>query len=71
MKLTAAQKQKRYRENLKKNGRHESMKTKNRLRMRRFRRHLSDFQREQFRKRDAVAKRRARAVQKDVQKYVV
>lgn len=71
MKLTAAQKQKRYRQNLKKNGRHESMKAKNRLRMRRFRRELSDHQREQYRKRDAAAKKHARAAQKDAEKYVV
>ncbi|CAF1145585.1 unnamed protein product [Adineta steineri] len=61
MKLTAAQKQKRYRENLKRKGGHNAMKAKNRERMRNMRSQLSDFQREQSRKRDATARKAARA----------
>jgi glycyl-tRNA synthetase alpha subunit len=48
MKLTAAQKQKRYRENLKRKGRHNVMKAKHRERMKDIRSKLSDFQREQY-----------------------
>ncbi|CAF1125761.1 unnamed protein product [Adineta steineri] len=61
MKLTAAQKQKRYREKLKRKGRHNAMKAKNRERMRNMRSQLSDFEREQYRKRDATARKAARA----------
>ncbi len=57
MKLTGAQKQKRYRENLKRKGRHNVMKAKNRERMKNMRIKLSDFQREQYRKRDATQHR--------------
>ncbi|CAF4797217.1 unnamed protein product [Rotaria sp. Silwood1] len=64
MKLTAAQKQKRYRDKLKQNGRHNAMKAKNRARMKIARSKLSDFQREQYRKRDAAAHRSARAAKK-------
>ena len=56
MKLTAAQKQKRYRENLKKKGRHNTMKAKNRERMKNMRSKLSNFQRERYLKRDATSK---------------
>lgn len=71
MKLTAAQKQKRYRENLKRKGRHNATKAKNRERMRNVRSQLSDFQREQYRKRDATARKAARAANDRRSKYVV
>ncbi|CAF0750698.1 unnamed protein product [Didymodactylos carnosus] len=61
MKLTAAQKQKRYRENLTRKGRHNAMKAKNRERMTNVRSKLSDHQREQYRKRDAAARKSVRA----------
>ncbi|CAM4965649.1 unnamed protein product [Rotaria socialis] len=64
MKLTAAQKQKRYRENLKRKGRHNTMKAKNRERTQNLRSKLSDFQREQYRNHDAAARKRARAANK-------
>ncbi|CAF3317809.1 unnamed protein product [Rotaria sp. Silwood2] len=64
MKLTAAQKQKRYRDKLKQNGLHNATKAKNRARMKIARSKLSDFQREQYRKRDAAAHRSARATKK-------
>ncbi|CAF4866414.1 unnamed protein product, partial [Rotaria magnacalcarata] len=64
MKLTAAPKQKRYRENLKRKGRHNTMKAKNRERMQNFRSKLSNFQREQYRNHDAAARKRARAASK-------
>ncbi|CAF2035185.1 unnamed protein product [Rotaria magnacalcarata] len=70
MKLTAAQKQKRYRENLKRKGRHNTMKAKNRERMQNFRSKSSDFQREQYRNHDAAACKRARAASKHQSKYV-
>jgi hypothetical protein len=71
MKLTAAQKQKRYRENLKRKGRHNEMKAKNRTRMKNARQQLSDYQREQYRKRDAIAHRNSRAQNKSQSKYVI
>jgi hypothetical protein len=71
MTLTAAQKQKRYRENLKRKGRHNAMKAKNRERMKNMRSKLSDFQREQYRKRDAAAHKNARAANKQQSRYVI
>jgi hypothetical protein len=56
MKLTAAQKQKRYRENLKRKGRHNAMKAKNREIMKNVRSKTYNFQREQYLKRDATSK---------------
>ncbi len=56
MKLTTAQKQKRYRENLKRKGRHNAMKAKNLERMKNMRSKLSNSQREQYRQRDATSK---------------
>ncbi|CAF3414814.1 unnamed protein product, partial [Rotaria socialis] len=69
MKLTAAQKQKRYRENLKRKGRHNTMKAKNRERTQNLRSKLSDFQREQYRNHDAAARKRTRAANKHQSKY--
>ncbi len=46
MKLTAAEKQKRYRENVKRKGRHNAIKAKNRQRMKNMCSKLPDFQRE-------------------------
>ena len=66
-----AQKQKRYREKLKTNGLHSAMKAKNHARMKIARRKLSDFQREQYRKRDARAHRSARAAKRFQLKHVV
>jgi hypothetical protein len=71
MKLTAAQKQKLYRENLKKKGRHNAMKAKNRERMKNVRSELSNFQREQYRKRDAAARKNTRAANKQQSRYVI
>jgi hypothetical protein len=56
MKLTAAQKQKRYGENLKRKGRHNAMKAKNRERMKNMRSKIFNFQREQYLKRHATSK---------------
>jgi hypothetical protein len=56
MKLTTAQKQKRYRENLKRKGRHNAMKAKNLERMKNIRSKLSNFQREHYRQRDTTSK---------------
>ncbi|CAF4548749.1 unnamed protein product [Rotaria socialis] len=64
MKLTAAQKQKRNRENLKRKGRHNTVKAKNRERTQNLRSKLSDFQREQYRNHDAAARKRTRAANK-------
>ncbi len=55
-KLTAAQKQKRYRENLKRKGRHNAMKAKNREIMKNVRSKTYNFQREQYLKRDATSR---------------
>ena len=71
MKLTAAQKQKRYRENMKKKGRHNEMKAKNRERMKNVRSKLSNFQREQYRRCDAAAHKNARDANKQQSKYVI
>jgi len=71
MKLTAAQKQKRYRENMIKKGRHNAMKAKNLERMKNVRSELSDFQREKYRKLGAVARKNARAANKRQSKYVI
>ncbi|CAF3378490.1 unnamed protein product [Rotaria socialis] len=69
MKLTAAQKQKRNRENLKRKGRHNTVKAKNRERTQNLRSKLSDFQREQYRNHDAAARKRTRAANKHQSKY--
>jgi hypothetical protein len=71
MKLTAAQKQKRYRENLKRKGRHNAMKAKNRERMRNVRSKLSNFQREQYRKRDAASRKSVRTANEQQSRYVI
>ena len=71
MKVTAAQKQKRYRENLKRKRRHNAMKAKNRERMKNVRSKLSDLQREQYRKRDAAARKSVRAANKRQSRYVI
>ncbi|CAF1298029.1 unnamed protein product [Rotaria magnacalcarata] len=70
MKLTAAQKQKRYPENLKRKGRHNTMKAKNRERMKNILSKLSDFQREQYRNHNAEARKRARAVNKHQSNFI-
>jgi len=56
MKLTAAQKKKRYGENLKRKGRHNAMKAKNRERMKNMRSKISNFQQEKYRKHHATSK---------------
>ena len=70
MKFSAAQKQKRYPEKLKKNDLHNAMKAKNRARMEISRSKLSDFQREQYRNRDARVHHNARATKKFQLKYL-
>ena len=49
---------------MKKKGRHNEMKAKNRERMKNVRSKLSDFQREQYRRRDAAAHKNTRAANK-------
>ena len=71
MKLTTAQKQKHYRENMKSKGRHNEMKAKNHERMKNVRSKLSNFQREQYRRRDAAGHKNARAANKQQSKYAI
>ena len=49
---------------MKKKGRHNEMKAKNRERMKNVRSKLSNFQREQYRRRDAAAHKNTRAANK-------